>query len=512
MGKKVQSYNLMIAHSADTTEFVDVVKTGVTKFCNEYNSYNINAISFDVKDFNDATFATYSQADTQDIVFEQFAGHADIVIALIGARIGKGLQKELESFIKEKKQTFVYLYDGGFRAYNHWDTYRTDIAKEVKNVTKVIGQMKDNGYSKIFVAKEELITHIINDLRRFFAYRQRTKFELLDKSYARFAYDEVDRYRKEISSLICNFISRDTVDTADSKTRMIKWIEEHSQTNILELMRLLRSMLAREFDLDYTTMAITFVWGYHNPKKSDNEKLIKLNAHNVISLNHSGSPAKLIELLKHPTSLLRYMIESDVSYKWYQYKSYACAKGRYWWTRYEASEKKKCINYHHNYKMLPPNSPCPKCAIIKNTSEDEQTKTANTDQQFGGSIFCYRVTLNGDGIDTNNYALGYIMVATNQKPFTNTVHDSIRDKVKETIKNMVTYRIKPQLLVELSQLYIAYLYGGCDDEVKGDDEDEYNAIWQEIENRMQSDNIEQPGIENQMQPDNIGQPEIQKHD
>lgn len=483
MAKRIQSYNLMIAHSSDTTEFVDVIKTAVNGFCNEHNKYNINAVSFDVRDFNDATFATYSQAKTQDVVFEQFAGHADIVIALIGRKLGDGLRAELESFIRENKQTFLYLYDGGFRVYSRWETYEKDISQDTNKVDEIIEKTKDKGYVKIFVTKEQLITYIVDDLARFIIHRRKIKFELLDKSYARFAYDEVDRYRKEILSLERTDLTSSTDDV--SKGRMIEWIKEHSLTNILELMRLLRSMLAEEYDLDYTDITVSFVWGYHNPKKVNEEKLIRLNPRNVISLNHSGTPAKLIELLKNPDSLLRYMIETSVSYKWYQYKSYACQKGRYWWPNYEISEKTKCKAYHSGNCPQPIGESCSKCidSLIVNDNKNEETPKENNDQQFGGSIFCYRIVLNGDSASTNNYALGYVMVSTYQKPFTNTVHDSIRDVVKESIKNMVNYRIKPQLLVELSQLYIAHLYSGCKDEVE---DKRYDDTWQEIENKMQN--------------------------
>ncbi len=513
MAKRIQNYNLMIAHSGDTTEFVDIIKMAVDRFCSEHNKYNNNAISFDVRDFNDATFATYSQAKTQDVVFEQFAGHADIVIALIGRKLGEGLRAELESFISEDKQIFLYLYDGGFRVYSRWETYEEDVKRDASNAGDIIKKTKDKGYTKIFVTKEELTKYIVDDLARFIVHRRKIRFELLDKSYARFAYDEVDRYRKEILSLerivtkgIAEDSSKDIADDSSkdiaegaskgiaedaSKGRMIEWIKEHSLTNILELMRLLRSMLAEEYDLDYTDITVSFVWGYHNPKKSSNEKLIRLSSRNIISLNHSGTPAKLIELLERPESLLRYMLKTSVSYKWYQYKSYACQKDRYWWPNYEISEKTRCQEWHSGDCQNPTCERCKKridSSIAndnknektpeKNNKESGDTPEKNIDKQFGGSIFCYRIVLNGDAASTNNYVLGYIMVSTYQKPFTNTVHDSIREEVKESIKNMVNYRIKPQLLVELSQLYIAYLYSGCKDE--GENEDYVNA-WKKIE-------------------------------
>lgn len=202
MGKNIQNYSLMIAHSADTTEFVDVVNAGVSKFCSEHNKHNINAISIDVKDFNDAIFPTYSPKDTQDIVFDQFAGHPDIIIALIGARIGGGLKKELDSFLAENKQTFIYLYDGCFKVYSHWDMDDKGISDKLGEILEIRNKRKDVGYSKVFVKKEELITYIIDDLARFLMYRQKTKFELADKSYSMFAREEVDRYRNKIRSII----------------------------------------------------------------------------------------------------------------------------------------------------------------------------------------------------------------------------------------------------------------------------------------------------------------------
>ena len=87
----------------------------------------------------------------------------------------------------------------------------------------------------------------------------------------------------------------------------------------------------------------------------------------------------------------------------------------------------------------------------------EKNKAKESEEEWGGSIFCYRVVLNGDGSSTNNYLVGFIMASTYEKPIINTVHDSIRKQVKQTIRNMIDFRIKPQLLTELSQLYLVYL-------------------------------------------------------
>lgn len=445
MATKINSYSVMVAHSSDTTEFVGIVKTAVTQFCNEFNKYNQSQIQIEVKDFNDAVFSTASGDETQEVVFEQFAARPDIVVALIGERLGEGLKKELESFAKEGKQTFLYLYDGGFRVYKEWHSYEERLKKFKSDMDEIYNRIHNRGFTKIFANKEELTTHVVDDLGRYIKHRHRVKYELADKSYSRFAFDEVDRYRKEISSLI-----------ADPKTKDLKqamaWINDHSRSNILELMRTLRTLLSEEYCLDMEDITISFAWGYHNPKK-ENEIVIHLDQECIISLNHSGTPAKLIELLSHHNSLLRYMIVNGVGYKWYQYKSYACMKGRYWWPEAEKSEMEKCMRKHG---VLDMNAAVTRtCKVCKNK---DQNQTDCKEDQFGGSIFCYRIALNGDGANTNNYVLSYIMVSTYRKPFTNTTHGIIRDEVEQRIKSMIDYRIKPQLLVELSQLYISYLY------------------------------------------------------
>lgn len=481
MAKKIQNYNLMVAHSGDTTGFVDTVKRAVAQFCSEYNKYNVHSVSFEVKDFNDATFAEYSQDATQSIVFEQFAGRANIVIALVGEYLGKGLEAELNSFEKEKKQTFVYLYDGGFRAYSHWGTYEEDVVKKTKHVKEVIGKFKDKGFAKIFVTDEELVKHIINDLGRFIQHRQRIKYELQDKSYARFAFDEVDRYRKDIPCLEDDVVNNQKGSL--TLERALGWIKEHATTNIQELMRLLRTMLADEFNLDYSDITVSFVWGYHIPQKIENETIIRIDPRNVISLNHSGTPAKLLDLLNQPDSLLKHMILSGASYKWYQYKSYACRKGRYWWPSYEQNEKDACRRQYMQEKKAGSVVPCcDKCTEKANFESDFEDSEAKKGRQYGGSIFCYRIVLNGDASKTNNYASGYLMVSTYHKPFTNTEHDSIRDEVSDSIKNMIDYRIKPQLLVELSQLYIAHLYSGGTEMLEHDD------LWEGIEEEIRKRN------------------------
>lgn len=477
MAKKVQSYNLMVAHSSDTSEFVDAVKADVAKFCIEYNKYNVKSVVFEVQDFNDATFAQFSKKDTQDVVFEQFAGRTDIVIALVGNRMGPGLRTELESFLRENKQTFVYLYDGGFRIYSRWNeepNFKETILNDVDETMKLVREFYNKGYAKIFVSKGELAMHIIEDLGRFIQHRQRIKYELLDKSYSRFAYDEVDRYRSEIPAIEEAFCNEYFSSHKNENEIIIRWMQEHSKTNILELMRLLRSMLADEFDLDYSDITVSFVWGYHNPSNKE-ERLIRINSQNVISLNHSGTPAKLEDLLKNKSSLLRYMIVSGMVFKWYQYKSFACSKGRYWWPNYENSEKNKCMAMYgdNNNKRATSENCCRNCSNQCGTEKKEEKAS---EHQFGGSIFCYRIVLNGDAAKTNNYASGYIMVSTYFKPFTNTEHPDIRNEVRDSIKNMVDYRIKPQLLVELAQLYTAYLYSG-NKEIP----DEYEETWEEIE-------------------------------
>ena len=445
MANIINGYTLMVAHSSDTSGFVGVAKTATAHFCNEFNKYNQSRIQIEVKDFNDAVFSTASEDETQEVVFEQFAGHPDIVIALIGERLGEGLKKELESFAKEGKQTFLYLYDGGFRVYKEWHTYEERLKSFKSDMDEIYKRIHNRGFAKIFANKDELTSHIVDDLGRYIKHRHRVKYELADKSYARFAFDEVDRYRKEISSLI-----------ADPKTKDLKqaiaWINDHSRSNILELMRTLRTLLSEEYCLDMEDITISFAWGYHDPK-NENEKVIRLDQECIISLNHSGTPAKLNELLRNPNSLLRYMIVNGVGYKWYQYKSYACMKGRYWWPDAEKSEMEKCMSKHG---VIDLNATIRRtCKVCKNK---DLNQTDSKEDQFGGSIFCYRIALNGDGAKTNNYVLSYIMVSTYRKPFTNTTHGMIRNEVEQRIKSMIDYRIRPQLLVELSQLYISYLY------------------------------------------------------
>jgi len=260
MATKINSYSVMVAHSSDTTEFVGIVKTAVTQFCNEFNKYNQSQIQIEVKDFNDAVFSTASGDETQEVVFEQFAARPDIVVALIGERLGEGLKKELESFAKEGKQTFLYLYDGGFRVYKEWHSYEERLKKFKSDMDEIYNRIHNRGFTKIFANKEELTTHVVDDLGRYIKHRHRVKYELADKSYSRFAFDEVDRYRKEISSLI-----------ADPKTKDLKqamaWINDHSRSNILELMRTLRTLLSEEYCLDMEDITISFAWGYHNPKR-----------------------------------------------------------------------------------------------------------------------------------------------------------------------------------------------------------------------------------------------------
>lgn len=463
----------MVAHSSDTIEFVDVVKDAVALFCNEYNKYNQKSILLEVKDFNDAVFSIASNDETQEVVFEQFAARPDIVIVLVGERLGDGLKKELESFTKENKQVFLYLYDGGFRVYKEWHSYEERLKKFKEDMDEVYQKFHNKGFAKIFANREELISHIMNDLGRYIKHRHKVRYELADKSYNRFAFDEVDRYRKEIHTLI------NEVKEARTMARAAEWIEDHSKTNILELLRMLRSLLAEEYDLDIDDITVSFVWGYHNPEK-ENEIVIWLDPQNVISLNHSGTPAKLSELIQHQNSLLRYMIVNGITYKWYQYKSYACMKGRYWWPETEKSEKDKCMRRHSSAVEQAKERMCFGC---KNS---DKNRTNSNEDQFGGSIFCYKIALNGDGAKTNNYVLSYIMVSTYRKPFTNTTHGVIRDEVEQRIKNMIDYRIKPQLLVELSQLYIAYLYKKphiSDAPANNDYQNAYKSIEKEIQGK-----------------------------
>ena len=51
MAQKVQSYNMMVAHSGDTTEFIEPVKKAVAEFSELYNKFNTHLISFEVRDF-----------------------------------------------------------------------------------------------------------------------------------------------------------------------------------------------------------------------------------------------------------------------------------------------------------------------------------------------------------------------------------------------------------------------------------------------------------------------------
>lgn len=477
MASKINCYTLMVAHSSDTTDYVSIVKLAVTRFCNEFNKYNQSQIQIEVKDFSDAVFSTASEDETQEVVFEQFAARPDIVIALVGERLGDGLKKELESFARENKQTFLYLYDGGFRVYKEWHSYEERLKKFKNDMDEIYGKIHNKGLAKIFANQDELTAHVIDDLGRYFKHRHRVKYELADKTYSNFAFDEVDRYRKEILTLLNS-------NHEPNLKKATTWIKDHSRSNILELMRLLRSMLAEEYSLDLEDITVSFVWGYHKPEKSDEKKevVIKLDQECVISLNHSGTPAKLIELLKNPNSLLRYMIVNGVGYKWYQYKSYACMQGRYWWPDAEKSEMEKCMRKHGI-----PNNNTPRERTCKVCYNKDQNQTVSKEEQFGGSIFCYRIALNGDGSKTNNYVLSYIMVSTYRKPFTNTTHGVIRDEVEQSIKNMIDYRIKPQLLVELSQLYISYLYDSTSshEEYTQEDVHDYEQAYRDIEREIE---------------------------
>lgn len=417
-------YNLMVAHSGDTSKYVNTVKDAVRFFCAEYEKYNENGVDFDVKDYNDATFSTYSEKTTQTIVFEQFAGHADLIIALIGKRIGDGLREELSAAKKEKKQVFVYLDSSGIV----YDVFNPDgdnakLEQDVKNAREIAKEFANTGYANPFFDETQLKKHIVNDLARFLKHRRSIDYELKDKTYREFTLKEVDRYRDEIGSVIKPL--KDSNETSSTRTNVSSSVINHSKANIVEMLRLLRNMIAKEFNfLDYTDITVTFTWGYHEPRDSD-ERLIIPSEENVILLNHSGSSVKINDLVKEATSLLHYMLVSGIDYKFYQHKSFAYEKGHYYWSSNEVRDKKKA------------------------------EKTSN--KEYGGSIFCYRIPLNGDGTTTNNYAVGFIMVSTGEQPITNTTHDEIRDQVKQSIKHMIDYRIKPQLLVEMAILYLSHL-------------------------------------------------------
>ncbi len=433
MAQKIVCYNLMIAHSNDTSELVPTVKRAVNEFCELFRKFNFVPIDFDVHDFSDSVYSTHKQQNTQSIVFEQFAGRTDMAIALIGERIGSGLKEELEAFMKEKKQVFVYLYDKGLSVYNSLGNAK----QSIEEIMGVVTQFNNTGYAKIFSTKEELANYIIDDIALFLKHRRRTKYELSDITYSSFAYDEVDRYRNEIINAMKAHRKNTQQDESDDCNALLHLMVRHSHTNITELLRLFREIIADEYDLDYTDITVSFVWGYHDWTK-DSETLILPNSKNVVSLNHSGTPAKLPQLLKQERSLLRYVILQGYNYKWYQYKSFACSKKRYWWPDNEVSVRAQCRK-----KFT-----CESC------NDDGK------DRCYGGSIFCYKIVLNGDAAKTNNFAVGYIMVSTYKKPITNTVHDAIRDEVKQSIKHLIDYRVKPQLLVELAQLYLAQVFSG----------------------------------------------------
>ncbi len=421
MPKSVIRYNLMVAHSGDTSEYVSTVKEAIRLFCINYEKYNENGISFDVQDYNDATFSTYSEKRTQTIVFEQFAGHADLIIALIGKRIGDGLREELTAAKKERKQTFIYLDSTGLM----YDVFNPDedhskLEQDVNNIRSIAQEFSNTGYAKPFANTEQLKEHIINDLSSFLRFRRSVNYELKDLSYREFSLKEVDRYREEIAEVILTRKKGITINSVDDN-RVIS----HSKANINEMMRLLREMISEKYNIDHTDVTVTFTWGYHNPD-NEHEQIILPSQDNIVLLNHYGSCAKIKELLCEPTSLLRFMLVSGASYKWYQYKSFAYKKGRYYWSSNEVHDKK-------------------------------MSKTLNDGEACGGSIFCYRIGLNGDGTTTNNYVVGFIMVSTGEHPITNTTHEDNREQVKQTIKHMIDFRIKPQLLVEMAVLYLSHL-------------------------------------------------------
>ena len=319
MAKYVIKYNLMVAHSGDTAGFVDVVKEAVDLFCKEYSKYNDNDILFDVKDYNDATFSSYSEEETQSIVFEQFAGHADIVVALIGKRIGDGLRKELHAAKEEHKQTFVYLHNAGI-PYDVFSPNKGQLEKEIQNALDIAKEFYNIGYAKPFVGNSQLIEHVMNDLGRFLQFRLYSTYELKDQSYRDYSLLDVDRYRKEIGITVSQTKKQQCSGDADPNKQLeavISRIEDHSKANIIDLMRLFRKMISDRYGLEYTDITVSFVWGYHDP--INNEKIIIPSE--VIVLNHAGAPAKLIDLLRVPHSLLRFMLVTGANYEWYQHKS-----------------------------------------------------------------------------------------------------------------------------------------------------------------------------------------------
>ena len=425
MPKTVVSYRLMVAHSGDTSEFVSIVKEAANLFCKEYSKYNENEVFFDVKDYNDATYSTYNDKGTQTVVFEQFAGYADLMIALIGKRIGAGLRDELKASKLENKQTFVYLYNAGipYDIFNPMGA-NSQIEQDVKNVIEIANEFANIGFAKTFSGKEQLIQHIFDDLGRFLKHRRSVNYELKDPSYRQFALNEVERYRKEIALSI---EEKRQLTQRQISTSLLDRIEEHARTNISELMHLLKEMISEKYQLDITDITVSFVWGYHDPDNHE-EVVIIPSQDNVIVLNHAGAPAKLVELLKAPNSLLRHMLVTGANYKWYQHKSYAYQKGHYYWSINEYRDRKRA-----------------------------QTENTDSQEEWGGSIFCNRIILNGDGSSTSSYAVGFVMASTYERPFTNTAHDEIREQVKQTIGHMIDFRIKPQLLVEMAQLYLTHL-------------------------------------------------------
>ena len=520
MAKKLHSYNMIVAHSADTNDFVKNVKVAVDEFCKTYTKYNTLPLAFEVQDFNDAMYSTAEEKDTQEIVFEQFAGGAEIAIVLIGNYIGESLKKEIESFRKEKKQTFLYMYDGKLSVYRDFGKALDSLNK----VKEIVDSFENRGFFKVFGTEEELERHIKDDLIRFIHHRQSVKFDLTDKSYQNFAFDEIDRYRVEIKSLVNRLINNKDgkEESGEQKnewdcfdTCMIARLERHCRTNILELLRVLRRTLSDDYDIEMTDITVSFVWGYHNVNENENVKenenakekevVIIPSPENIITLNHSGTPAKLVQLLEAPNCLLRRMLIEGKIFEWYQYKSEACSKNRYWWPDYESEEKEQCMKAHGFSNCLKTTQLCSCCKTNgdasqqpnenkegANQTKEEKSNTGFKDDKikgsfeclvedkrvrgnfecisndirienkenndkFGGSIFCYRIVLNGDASSTNNYAVGYIMVSTYKKQFTNSTHDYIVRMVKDSIKATIDHRIKPQLLVELAQLYILNL-------------------------------------------------------
>lgn len=430
MSKSLREYKIMIAHSGDTAEFVSVVKEATKLFQEDFKNYNNDEeLRFEVKDYNDEVFSTYDKRATQTVVFEQFAGHSDMLIALIGKRMGDGLKQELLAAEQEGKQTFVYLYNKAL-PYDVFDSKtRKHIRSETKNIQAIARKFFNIGYAKVFYDSKQLTECVKSDIGRFLRYKKNYDYELSDPSYIVFSFDEVDRYRNEIAKVVptINSTSIPTDASALSEyyqnkiSSQIKRDREHARASINELLRLLRSLISKRFRIEESDISATFAWGYHEPGDGNESVIIPTES---IGLNHSGEPAKLKELLERK-SLLRFMLTTGASFEWYQYKSDAYKDNRYYWSRYEYDEKKKTSD-----------------RIKKN---------------LGGSIFCYRIGLNGDGAETNNYAVGFVMVSTHETPITNTIHDSIRNQTERTIKHMLEMRIKPQLLVEMSQLYLAYL-------------------------------------------------------